>query len=321
MSDSTSATSLKAGRRPFAAKYAHKGWGIGLAIFGGVGLIVGLSEIGAALRNEPDADPVGNIILALAMLVVAVYLLRGSGVNPAKAQRAAAAAQQQAVLVAESAEQASSALAAAAPGGEALVAYRNLESTVQRFFGANAAARFEWELQHIEFDKSTIASPRFGYVESLAGGTVEVFQDWVILGQEAHNVDATTRGSVFTDGTVHVTSTVITDKKARQRVVSQQHDLRTAQLQLTSATWSLSTPINPDKVNEARVLLAQLATHIESLADRPATGADIRELVDGILNNTGQPVAQKIRQLNNLRYERLLSDDEFKNAKYRILGL
>ncbi len=284
-------------------------------------IIVGFSSIGAAISGDPEANPLGNFLVALIVILIAVYLLRGSGANPAKAHRAAVAAQRQATLVAGSVELASSALASAAPGGEALVAYRNLESTVQRFFGVNSAARFEWELRQIEFDKSTIASPRFGYVESLTGGAVEVFRDWVIFGQEAHNVDVTTRGSVFTDGSVQVTSTVVTDRNSRQSVVSQRHDLRTAQLQLTSATWSLSTPIHPDSVNQARVLLAQLTTHIESLGGKPVTAADIREMVDGILNSTGQPAAEKIRQLSLLRYDHLLSDGEFRKVKNKILGL
>jgi hypothetical protein len=321
VTEPASAPGVGTARLPFAAKYVHRGWGFGLAIFGGLSVIVGFSEIGAALRHEPEANPVGTILMGLVMVAIGVYLLRGRGVNPAKAQRVVVAQQRHAVLVAQSVEQASSALAAAAPGGQALVAYRNLESTVQRFYKENAPARFEYELQQIEFDKSTIASPRFGYVASLASGAVEIFRDWVVFGQEAHNIDATTRGTVFTDGSVQVTSTVVLDKKSRQQVVSQQHDLRTAQLQLTSATWSLSTPIDPDKVNEARVLLAQLATHIEGLAGKPVTTADIREMVDGILNNTGQPAAERIRQLDVLRYERLVSNDEFKQAKDKILGL
>jgi len=321
VSEPATAPGAGTGRRPFAAKYAHKGWGIGLAIFGGMSVIVGFSEIGAAIRHEPDANPVGTALMGLAALAVGIYLLRGSGVNPANGQRAVVTQQRQAVFVAQSVEQAASALAAAAPGGEALVAYRNLQSTVQRFYRENAPARFEWELQQIGFDKSTIASPRFGYVSSLAGGSVEVFRDWVVFGQEAHNVDATTRGTVFNDGSVQVTSTVVLNKKNRQQVVSQRHDLRTAQLQLTSATWSLSTPINPDSVNESRVLLAQLATHIEELAGKPVTSADIREMVDGILNNTGQPAAERIRQLDVLRYEHLVSNEEFKQAKDKILGL
>lgn len=308
-------------RRPFAAKYAHMGWGISLAILSGLFLISGLSQIGAAASGDPEANPLGGIVLALMAAPFAVYLLRGSGVDPAKAQRAAVAAQRQAVLVAGSVDQASAALATAAPGGESVIAYRNLQSTVQQYFREDAPARFQQELERIGFDDSTIASPRFGYLESRAGGSVEIFRDWVIYGQVAHNVDATTRGTVFTDGAVQVTSTVVLEKKSRQRVVTQEHDLRTAQLQLTSATWSLSTPIDPNKVNDARVLLAQLATHIESLSGKPITSADIRDMVNGILNSTGQPAAERIRQLDVLRYEHLLSNEEFKQAKDKILGL
>lgn len=284
-------------------------------------MIAGLSAIPAAVRHDPDANPTGSIILGLVLTAVGIYFLRGRGVNPAKAQQAAAAAQRRAALVTESVDQAAAALAAAPAGGAALVAYRNLESTVTKFYGMNAPARLEWELSRIEFDTETIAAQQFGYVPSLAGGNVEIFPGWVVFGQEAHNVDATTRGVVHTDGAIQVSSAVVTDRKSRERVVSQQHDLRRAQLQLTSSTWSLSTPIHPDHVNHARAILARLAAQVESLAEAPVTRSDIREILESLVNNDGQPAAQKIRQLNNLRYERLLTDEEFKRVKDKILGL
>lgn len=83
----------------------------------------------------------------------------------------------------------------------------------------------------------------------------------------------------------------------------------------------LSTPIHPDHVNHARAILARLAAQVESLAEAPVTRSDIREILESLVNNDGQPAAQKIRQLNNLRYERLLTDEEFKRVKDKILGL
>jgi hypothetical protein len=68
-------------------------------------------------------------------------------------------------------------------------------------------------------------------------------------------------------------------------------------------------------------MIAQLAARVEELKPRAATAADISTMIDVILNNSGQPAAEKLKQLSNLRYERLLTDAEFEAAKTRILGI
>ncbi|WP_062381236.1 hypothetical protein [Demequina pelophila] len=292
-------------RRPFAARYEHRGTGIALAGLGGLFLLAGLG-----------GEPV-SLVLALALIAGSVYLLRGVGESPATAQRRAAAAERREQAV----QAATDALAAAEGGGAKLVAYRNLESVLAREYPADAAARFDAALDSIGFDRGDLDSPRFGYVAAVSGGSVEVFRDWVVFGQEAHDVDASTRCQVFVDGAVQVSSHVEEDRNGRKRVVNQQHDMRRATLQFTSASWSMSVAIQPDAVDEARLLAARLVGHVESLAPAAASTADIQELVRTILDNTGQPPAEKLQQLSNLRYERLLTDDEFKLAKDKILGL
>jgi len=309
-------------RRPFAAKYAHRAWGIALAVVGGLVFLGGFSALAPARPGSAASTPIPAFVIGLILVALAVYLLRGRGVNPAIAQRAAAAAQRQAALASESMSQAQAALAAAGAGGAALVAYRNLEETAKRWHPQDAQAQLGEALTSIGFDPAIIsASPRYGVVAATAGGGVELFRDWVVFGQEAHDVDLTTRAQVFTDGSIQVTSAVVTNKNGKSRVVNQQHDMRTAQLQLTSATWSMSVPISPDQASEARRLVEQLATHIDSLKPQGATTADIRSMVDTILNSTGQPPAEKLKQLSNLRFERLLTDEEFESAKIRILGI
>ncbi|MFK3669865.1 hypothetical protein ACI2IX_06800 [Leifsonia aquatica] len=301
-------------RRPFAAKYAHRGWGIGLIVFGVLAFFGGFSVIGSG------TNPIPSFVVGLGAAAVGVYLFRGRGVNPAVSARNAAAEYRTAARVLVALDEAKAALAAAPAGGATVVAYRNLEATARRLQPAEAPALIAAAVSEACVDPAALESPWLGAVAAVGGGQVEFFADWVIYGQEAHDVDASTRGQVFVDGSVQVTSAVVTDKKGAPTIVNQQHDLRTAQLQLTSATWSMSVAIDQSQVQDARRLVDQLAARVQSAKEAASTG-EIRDLVDTILMSTGQPPAEKLRELSNLRYERLLSDEEFESAKSRILGL
>lgn len=284
-------------------------------------VLAGFGSIPAAISGTTTTNPVASILVGLGLIVWATYLLRGQGENPAVKEKKAAAAHRQAANAAADMNAATAALAAAGAGGAAVVAYRNLEATSKSSHGSESSTKTAEAIGAAGIDLGSLSSPRYGSLTALGGGLVEIHRDWIIFGQEAHDVDATTRGQVFADGSIQVTSAVITDKKKKSQVVNQQHDLRTATLQITSATWSMSVPIHPDQTSEARRLVDQLATHVESLKPQAATAGDIRLMVDTILSNTGQPPAEKLRQLSNLRYEQLLTDDEFESAKIRILGI
>lgn len=254
-----------------------------------------------------------------------IYLLRGRGENPKVVERERVAAQRQEANAAAGMSQATAALAAAGSGGAAVVAHRNLEATARKLHPTDWRSKVQEALASISFDPATISSPRWGTVPAATGGEVEIFRDWVIYGQEAHDIDASTRGRVYLDGSVHVTSAVVPQgtrgrKAKKTQVVNTTHDLRTAQLHLTSAAWSMGVDISPDHANDARRLADQLSAHAESLKPTPATAADIKNMVDRILADTGQPPAEKLKALSNLRYDRLLSDEEFAQAKERILG-
>jgi len=306
-------------RRPFAAKYEHRGWGLGLTLFGGLGVLGGIGSLVAPTASaSTGSNPIGGLILFLALLALGVYLLRGRGVDPKKAEAAAQAAQHQAAVAARGVELAMSILASSR-GAAAVVAYRNLEATIRRFHPEDADARLRWALETVHFDGSNLNSPRLGTVYSTNGGAVEIFRDWIIYGQEAHDVDATTRGSVYLDGAVQVATVPV--HAGSNKVVNQAQDLRTAHLQFVSASWSLSVPIHPEQASDARRFVEQLAANIELLKPKGVTAADIKSMVDTILNSTGQPPAEKLKQLSNLRFERLLTDDEFEAAKTRILGI
>lgn len=295
-------------RRPFAARREHKGWGWGLVVLGALMLL-------GSLTSSASSSPVTSVVLGLAMVAVGVYLLRGRVAGQKVAGR-------KTELAAAGMQQATAALATAR-GGEAVVAYRNLWATARRFHHREATDAFNQALGSINFDPARLNSTLLGVVEAAKGCAVEIYRDWIIYGQEAHDVDASVRGDVYVDGSVQVSSVAVPKGKngKKVKIVEQTHDTRSAQLQLASTAWSLSVQIKPDQVNEARRILGQLTVQIESLRPRGATVSDIEGMVEAILNNAGQPPAEKLRQLSDLRYDRLLSDEEFEATKAKILGI
>ncbi|MCL2423911.1 MAG: hypothetical protein FWD11_08500 [Micrococcales bacterium] len=78
-------------RRPFAARYAHRGGGLFLAVLGALGC---LGYVIALIRPETTAadNAVRNIpvlVVSVVLVVWAVYLLRGRGVDQQAAERRA----------------------------------------------------------------------------------------------------------------------------------------------------------------------------------------------------------------------------------------
>lgn len=243
----------------------------------------------------------------------------------ARAQRRAEEAAAAAARWAEEGEQAMTwakyQLVNAPGGGAAVLAYRELETLAKRYYPDNAGDKVAEAIAEAEFDRSRFASPRYGVVTVVTGGALEIFRDWVIFGKEAHDIEPTTRADVYTDGSIQVSTVVVQDRKGRDRVVNQEHDMRTAHLQLTSSSWSMSVPISPDTVNEVRRYAAQLNGHVETLKPRAASSDDIQEMVRTILSRTDQPPAEKIKQLSLLRFDHLLSDQQFEQARAKILDL
>lgn len=292
--------SVRRPRRSFAAPYENKTlayWLIGGAVL----LVFGLYTI-----------PV-----SIGLIVWAIYLLRGEGENPAKAHERA----RRQLEAEQRFHQAVQYLAQVNTGAAGLVALRNVDAAAEAAFGADAASVAAQALAGIGVDRSTFVSQHIGNL--LVLGThawLEVFRNWIIVGQEAHDVDQHTRASVFLDGSIQVVARQV--KRGDSFVtVNEQHDMRRAEMQIVSDEWSVRVPIRPDDANEARRIADQLNAAVARMRPAAATGEDIRSMVEAILNNTGQPPAEKLKQLSNLRYDRLLSDAEFQQAKERILGI
>lgn len=203
-----------------------------------------------------------------------------------------------------------------ATGVRAAMAYENLERIVYKT-QKNGAERLNELLKSIDFDKSRIDSKFLGSVANLAGPmfgsadkkSIRVYQDWVIAGEIGFDFDVSTRGQVNVDGS-------ITYDKKNNKV-----DNRTATLQLATQEWSYAFKIHPDQADEARRIVNQLAAIIEELKPKGVTAADIQGAMSKLVSNTGKSPAEKLEELSNLRYQRLLTDAEFEAAKSKILDL
>lgn len=243
-----------------------------------------------------------EVVIGLVVLFVVFVVLKA----------AFSAATDQSARVVEDGVERATAILEGARGGAAVVAYRNLEKTIRKQHGRREApAVLSSMLSSIDFDPSRLDSPALGKVSARSGADVEVFRDWVIRGQEAHDADATTSAKVVTSG--------------RQLKDS---DNRRAEFQIVSASWSMRVPISPDSANEARFVADQLNVITRSSGPRAATSADIKALgagmeamVEKLVMASGPSPAEKISELSDLRFGRLISDDEYEAAKLRILGI
>jgi hypothetical protein len=276
----------------FAAKYQYKwqGW---------VCIALGASWL---LTGE-----IVTSILGILLIVLGVYLLRGQGKSAKSLERS----QKKADKMQSKIEAATRELQSAS-GGKAVVAYRNLEALMKSTKLPDHSAQFEKILSDIHFEKSTIQSDHIGSIAGpgvLSRVPIEVYKNWVISGQTAFDVDVSTRGEVHVEGNIQL------DAKGKK------HDMRKADIHFVSTNWSHTFPFNVDQVSDARRIVAQLSAVIDTLKPTGATAADIGTMIEMITSTTGQPAAEKLKQLSDLRFQRLLSDSEFEAAKARILGI
>lgn len=279
-------------KRRFAAKYRSKWQGWLALVFG--------------ITSTTNGEIYGPI-LGIPLVVLGIYLLRGQGLSPKSIERS----KKKADKLQSKIDSATRDLETA-QGGKAVVAYRNLEEVLKSTKMPDYQNTLEKILQDIKFDRSKLNSDRIGIISGpgvLNRNQVEVFKDWIINGQSAFDVEPSTRGEVHVEGNVQL------DQKGNK------HDMRTASIQFVSSSWSRTFPINLNDVTEARRIVAQLSVFTDSLKPAGVTAADITKMIETILSNSGQPPAEKLKQLSDLRYQRLLSDSEFEAAKARILGI
>jgi hypothetical protein len=65
----------------------------------------------------------------------------------------------------------------------------------------------------------------------------------------------------------------------------------------------------------------QLNAIIEQMKPQALSAADLHAAMEKLMSNSGKSPAEKLEELSNLRYQRLLSDQEFEAAKSKILDI
>lgn len=288
--------------------------------FGIVIAVLLLWSLGAAVVNGFITSwDIREGLVWLVFFGIAVYHILHKP-NPAKvaAKAAAKLAKNQAKL-AENQALIDSMLSKLAPltGARAVVATNELRDLLRKLKTQNLDEKMNELLASVNFDKSRITSRHIGELDNFELGAwsfaskskISIYKDWVIAGNVGYDFDISTRGEVTLDGSISYDS--------KNKPI----DNRVATLQLATKEWSHSFKINPNDVPDARRILNQLLAIIEDLKPKSASVADIESAMSKIVSESGKSPAEKLEELSNLRYQRLLTDAEFEQAKTRILGI
>jgi hypothetical protein len=207
--------------------------------------------------------------------------------------------------------------------GDCLVAWRSAQGWADSAFGPDGAGRLEAALEAMGFDRALAQSTSITSIPTLETGQrvpFEIYNDFIIYGTQAWDSTKQSRLEVFLDGQIQVTMVNVV-KNGKVKAVKQTHDMRTADIQYVSDTGSVRVRFNPDLGNDVRRLAAQYNAYVETLRPEVATSSDILRMVEAIANSSNQSAGDRIQELDKLRYQRLLTDEEFKQASARILGI
>lgn len=169
-------------------------------------------------------------------------------------------------------------------GAAGLVALRNVDVAAVRAFGDAGGQKSNEAVARLGIDRSVFLVPPLGVLEAHDGtDPLEVYHRWVIRGQVGHDVDAATR-----------------------MVVRQDTDaFGSAEVLVTGAGWSMRMLVDAAWADEAHRIAERFL-----LRDQ------------GRSSEAAEPTAaERLQQLSDLRFQRILSDEEFQEAKERILGL
>ncbi len=257
-------------RRRFAASRQYKVPGIVLAVFSGVGL---LNVLLAVITTGGDPRGLIRFIFPITVFGLAsIYLLRGPKMPPAahpfdqlasrvRGMAAPMLTEQTAELITQITRHLQQ-----VQGGAALVVYRRLESTVQRYYPHDAQLQLSRALESINFDMSTLNSPRLGYLPTNDGPALEVFRDWIVHGEVAHDVEPSTHGRVSETGSVQIHSEIVTDRKGQVSLVDKEVDNRATEVLFTSDSWQLNVAMPPGVADEAQRIIREFNDQNESRA-------------------------------------------------------
>jgi hypothetical protein len=287
----------------FKPKTGLQKWGFALILCGVfllvTGILLGLLSVGSLL------------IFSFFYILLGLYIFTAKGpqslLNKHRASKADA--NQKAIEAALGQLEHSS-------GAQAFIAYEKLKTLVvkKNYTGTKSIDEL---LESINFESSRVESRFIGSLTNPAASAfgsassrkINIYQDWVVAGDLGYDFDISTRGQVNLDGSIQIGKN------------NSQVDTRTATLQLATQDWSHAFKILPHEADEARRILNQLEAIIESLKPKGLTVADVQDAMKKLLDNSGKSPAEKLEELSNLRYQRLLSDQEFELAKSKILGI
>lgn len=280
-------------------------WGLGIFLFSIFGVFSGLAtgELGAAL----------TVAVFYGLVAALGFYLWTSQAPSAYFEKRNTEKLRQA----DSAIQAALTRLDESSGVKAVLAYEYLGGLVRKAHKKDADQKLAELLKSIEFDTSRIESKFIGAVTNLGAGVfsygngnqIRVYKDWVVAGTIGYDFDVSTRGEVTLDGSIQY-------GKNNQKI-----DNRKASLHLATQDWSHSFPILPDQADEARRILNQLNAIVEQLKPKAISASEIAEVMEKLMNAAGKSPAEKLEELSNLRYQRLLTDKEFELAKEKILGI
>jgi hypothetical protein len=293
----------------FKPKNATQKWGFGIILFSLFGVFTGIfAAIGAQ-----DLTMLAMSVFYAGVAAAGFYLLLNEKPSLYFAQL-----QQKKDAETERRIQAALSALRDATGVRAVLALEELEALVRKANKKDFGPRMQALLSGIGFDNSRVDSKFLGAVNSramapivgfISSGQVRVYRDWVIEGKIGYDFDVSTRGDVTVDGSISY------DKNNKPV------DNRRATLHLATQEWSHSFSIDPNQADEARRILMQLNAIVEQMKPQALSAADLHAAMDKLMANSGKSPAEKLEELSNLRYQRLLSDQEFEVAKSKILGI
>ena len=281
-------------------KHAVQKWGWAIAIFSLFGVLTGITT-----------GMIELTVTYLFALGVGGYLISSS-----KPQEYFEKRKQDKAAAAESAIQSALKELETATGVQALLVFEHLERLVDDA-GPSYPKTLSELLASINFDESRVESKYLGSLVNVESGrygvpgrdTIRIYQQWVVAGEMGYDFDVSTRGNVNVDGSIQL-------DKYNNKV-----DMRTATLQLATQDWSKAFKILPDEADEARRILNQLSALVEEMKPKVLTAADMKEAMKELLESSAKSPAEKLEELSNLRYQRLLTDQEFEAAKTKVLGI
>ena len=277
-----------------------KKWGLGLLILSVMGIFSGFSFIFESSLEAGATTVISYLIIG----AIGYYLLTSK-----KAAQKAQAKEEERKANRELNIKRELEFLKSASGAKASISYNKLRLLVLANKEPDVEKKIDELLESINFDKSRVESKMLGSVRGKSGRIIHIYKEWVIVGDSGWDFDISTRGDVSVGGSVTFDS-----RNVRQ-------DMRTATLYLATQEWSQAFKIDPDHADEARRIINQLMAIIDELKPKGVTAADVQASMEQLVNKSGKSQAERLEELSNLRYQRLLSDDEFESAKKKILEI